>query len=70
MSVLLYSAEQECVPSLIHPFVGSAQGASETSENECADIQKVNSCLQQDQCPWELCAIAIIESHVYVCVWL
>ena len=56
--------------TLIHPFVGSAQGASETSENKCADIQKVNSCLQQDQFPWELCASAIIVSHVYVYVWL
>ena len=63
-------AEGMCALTLIHPFVGSAQGASETSENKCADIQKLNSCLQQDQFPWELCASAIIESHVYVYVWL
>ena len=64
-------AEGVCALTLIHPFVGSgAQGASETSENKYADVQKVDSCLQQDQFPWELCASAIIVSHVNVHVWL
>ena len=37
-----------CTPTLIHPFVvfiGRDQGTSETSENKCADIRKLNSCL-------------------------
>ena len=42
-------ADGVCAPIPIHPFVGRAQGTSETSENKCADIQKVNHCLQQDQ---------------------
>ena len=62
-------AKGVCALTLIHPFVGSAQGASESVENKCADIQKVNSCLQQDQFPWELCVSAIFcESRLCVCV--
>ena len=66
------NAEQKvCAPTPIHAFISRAQGTSETSENKYADIQKVNSCLQQDQFPWELqCAGAITVSHVYVYVWL
>ena len=62
MTIELYSAGQKRMrpppppplPTPIHPLGGCAQETSETTENKCADIQKVNNCLQQDQFPWEL----------------
>ena len=64
-----YLAVQRRAGVSSHPSFCRAQGASDTSENKCADIQKVNSCLQQDQFPWELCASAIYcEPRLCVCV--
>ena len=60
-----------CAPTPIHPLICSAQGTSETSENKCADIQKVNNGLHKTSFHGNYnVPVPIIVGHVCVYVWL